>query len=107
MKMVAPINMNIARGSLAVASFLGAGSIGGGAAMFAGGKTETTPPPGTAVQPLKACRIATAFLFVNSFWQVQPIPWATSDYYISVSSDGPILDLAWFNLSVPRFDPFY
>ncbi len=83
MKMVAPLNMNIARGSLAVASFLGAGSNGGGAAMFAGGRTETKPTDGTAPQS---------------------IPWAVSDYYVAVSSDGPILDLAWFNLSVPRFD---
>ena len=84
MKMVAPINLNIARGSLAVASFMGAGSSnGGGAAMFAGGKTETTPPSGQSPQPT---------------------PWAVSDYYIAASPDGPILDLAWFNLSVPRFD---
>ena len=75
--------MNIARGSLAVASFLGAGSIGGGAAMFAGGRTETSPPPGQAPQP---------------------IPWAVSDYYVAASASGPILDLAWFNLSLPRFD---
>ncbi len=48
--------------------------------MFAGGKTETkdTPPV--------------------------PITWATSDYYISTSATSPLLDLAWFNLSVPRFD---
>ena len=74
-----PIRMNNARGSLAVASFLGSGSVGGGAAMFAGGKTVTAAP-------------------------VTPIPWATSDFYISVSATSPILDLAWFNLSVPRFD---
>jgi hypothetical protein len=79
MQMAPSITMAIARGSLAVASFLGAGSVGGGAAMFAGGKTETGRPP-------------------------VPITWATSDYYISASATSPILDLAWFNLSVPRFD---
>jgi hypothetical protein len=74
-----PIRMNNPRGSMAVASFLGSGSVGGGAAMFAGGKTETTAP-------------------------VTPIPWATADFYISASSTSPILNLSWFNLSVPRFN---
>ena len=82
MQMGPSINMAIARGSLAVASFLGAGNIGGGAAMFAGGKTEVKTALGNTV----------------------PVTWATSDYYISASATSPILDLAWFNLSVPRFD---
>lgn len=77
MQMGPSITMAIARGSLAVASFLGSGNVGGGAAMFAGGKTEVSN---------------------------MPVTWATSDYYISASATSPILDLAWFNLSVPRFD---
>ena len=80
MGMTASIVMNIARGSLAVASFIGSGSVGGGAAMFAGGRTETTDRP-----PL-------------------PIPWGISDFYVSASATSPILDLLYFNLSVPRFD---
>jgi hypothetical protein len=75
-----PMRMNNARGSLAVASFLGFGSVGGGAAMFAGGKTETA-----AAAPI-------------------PIPWATADFYVSASATSPILNVSWFNLSVPRFD---
>lgn len=82
MQMTAPIKMATARSSLAVASFLGASNIGGGAAMFAGGKTEAK----------------------NSAGNVVPVPWATSDYYVSASSTSPILDITWFNLSTPRFD---
>ncbi len=48
--------------------------------MFAGGKTETADRP-----PV-------------------PIPWGTSDFYVSASATSPILDLLYFNLSLPRFD---
>jgi len=68
------LTMVTARGSLAVASFMGA-------AMFAGGKIETRPP-GIA----------------------QPIPFQTTDYYMSASALAPPLDLLTFNLSSARFD---
>lgn len=83
MVMGSPLTMTTARSSLSVASFVGSGNVGGGAAMFAGGKTEVRDTSGKN-------------------WI--PVPWATSDYYISAGGSGPITDLAWFNLSTPRFD---
>jgi hypothetical protein len=82
MVMGSPLTMTTARSSLSVSSFVGSGNVGGGAAMFAGGKTEVK----------------------NAVGKAMPVPWSTSDYYISAGGSGPITDLAWFNLSTPRFD---
>ncbi len=82
MAMKPSIKMATARSSLAVASFLGASNIGGGAAMFAGGKTEVK----------------------NSANNWVPVPWSTSDFYVSAGPTSPILDITWFNLSTARFD---
>jgi hypothetical protein len=82
MQMGSPLAMTTARSSLSVASFVGSSNVGGGAAMFAGGKTE-----------------------VNTAGSWMLVPWSTSDYYnISAGGSGPITGHAWFNLSAPRFD---